>query len=75
MEVIDGMATLWRSGAWRSLRAVSCGLALLRPTEPLRSLHCYGKYNVLYHAVRIEAALLGTRRAWPLHSFRKPGRS
>lgn len=37
MEVIDGMATLWR------------------PTEPLRSLHCYGKYNVLYHAVRIEA--------------------
>ncbi|CAE7220777.1 UBP12 [Symbiodinium pilosum] len=39
MEVIDGMATLWR------------------PTDPLRTLNCYGKYNVLYHAVRIEADL------------------
>ena len=26
-----------------------------RPTDPLRTLNCYGKYNVLYHAVRIEA--------------------
>ena len=62
MEVIDGMATLWRR-AWRSLAGFLGLGTLLRPTEPLRSLHCYGKYNVLYHAVRIEAAVLRTRRA------------